>query len=55
MDDNNDCELDAIDPEILVSMILRYKLGSFGVEFFQNYSRQKKTLEKRASVKIVAF
>ena len=42
--------IDAIDPEILVSLIMRYKIGGYGKEFFSAYlNKRKKDIKPRSS------
>ena len=38
----NDAEVDAIAPEIMVRLILHYKIGGYGKEFFSNYLNKRK-------------
>ena len=37
-----DAQLDAIEPEILMRQILQYKIGGYGKEFFSNYLNKRK-------------
>ena len=34
--------IDAIEPEIMVKLIMSYKIGGYGKEFFSNYLGRKK-------------
>ena len=45
----NDAEADAIAPEIMVRLIMHYKIGGYGKEFFSNYlnKRKSKFLDKK--------
>ena len=36
-----DTTMDSIDPEVLVDLIVRYKLGGYGKEFFSSYLKRK--------------
>ena len=37
-----DAQLDAIEPEILMRQILQYKIGGYGKEFFSAYLSKRK-------------
>ena len=41
-----DTTMDSIDPEVLVDLIIRYKLGGYGKEFFSQYLKRKKKIAK---------
>ena len=42
MADEDAVETDAISPEVLMRLILHYKIGGFGKEFFGNYLSKRK-------------
>ena len=46
---DDQADADAIAPEILMRLILHYKIGGYGKEFFSNYlnKRKSKFLEKK--------
>ena len=39
----DDAEADAIAPEIMMRLILHYKIGGYGKEFFSSYLNKRKT------------
>ena len=41
---------DAIEPEILVALCMRYKLGGYGKEFFGVYLNQRKQAYRDAKI-----
>ena len=45
----DDAEADAIAPEIMVRLIMHYKIGGYGKEFFSSYlnKRKAKFIEKK--------